>query len=200
MEYSFGVLMFGFFVAIFVLIAVFGFCRRNKQLQKMEKMMHMSNEVATGWTEGETTRLLPASDRLGVYNVRPRLLGKIETMTYQHLKRALPGHDILPHVRLDDIIEMTAQDTGDAPLRVFRRLSTAIVDFVVCDSDLVIIAVVDLNDQQLIEDERLTRLENAKHRSLTLAGLPHIRLDPLHLPSEEELRHQVLTPREVMIA
>ncbi len=198
-EFGGGAGLFALAFVAFAVAATVGFVRRARQMRKMQALMGGDTVSLPGWTEGETTRLLSSAEQTGFYTLRPRFLSKIETIAFHHLKKAVPHHEVLAHVRLLDLFQLTAEGENEKWLEAFRRIAYLDVSFVVCDGDMVIIAVVDLEDPAVALDDRLLRLLQAKRRALQTAHVRYISFNPLHPPTEQELRHMVLSP-ETLVA
>ncbi|MCL2297509.1 MAG: DUF2726 domain-containing protein [Proteobacteria bacterium] len=198
-ELGIGAWIFALALVAFVVVTTIGFIRRARQMEKMQSLMGSDTVSLPGWTEGETVRLLSSAEQPGFYTLKPRFLSRIETIAFHHLKRAMPQHEVLAHVRLLDLFQLTAEGEDEKWLEAFRRIAYLDVSFVVCDGDMVIIAVVDLENPTIAADERLTRLHQAKKHALRTAHVRYISFDPLHPPAEQELRQMVLSP-ETMVA
>ncbi|MDR0249739.1 MAG: DUF2726 domain-containing protein [Burkholderiales bacterium] len=198
-EFSAGPWIFALALVAFAVVTTIGFIRRTRQMEKMQSLMGSDTVSLPGWTEGETVRLLSSAEQPGFYTLRPRFLSRIETIAFHHLKRAVQQHEVLAHVRLLDLFQLTAEGEDERWLEAFRRIAYLDVSFVVCDGDMVIIAVVDLENPAIAADERLTRLHQAKKLAMRTAHVRYIAFDPLHPPSEQELRQMVLSP-DTMLA
>jgi hypothetical protein len=198
-EFVVGVWLFALAVAAFVTATIVGFVRRAKQMKKMQTLMGADTVSLPGWTEGETVRLLSSAEQPGFYTLRPRFLSRIETIAFHHLKKAVPQHEIMAHVCLLDLFQLTAEGENEKWLEAFRLIAYLNVSFVVCDGDMVIIAVVDLENPPETLDERQTRLLQAKKLALRTAHVRYISFNPLHPPTEQELRQMVLSP-DTMLA
>ncbi|MDR1529834.1 MAG: DUF2726 domain-containing protein [Burkholderiales bacterium] len=193
-----GVWLFVLFSIAFVVIVTIGFVRRDKQAKKLQNMMGADTVSLPGWTEGETTRLLSSAEQPGFYMLRPRFLSKLETIAFQHLKRALPQHEILARIRVIDLLQLATIDEAYAREEAFRRIAFLDVSFVVCDGDMVIIAIIDLDDPAVLSDAARLRLHKAKQSALKTAHANYFSFDPLHPPTEEELRHLVLAAQTMV--
>ena len=193
-EFGVGAWIFAMAVIAFVTVTTIGFIRRAQQMRKMQTLMGTDTVSLPGWTDGETVRLLSSAEHPGFYTLRPRFLSRIETIAFHHLKSAIPQHEVLAHVRLLDLFQLTAEGENEKWLEAFRRIAYLDVSFVVCDSDMAIIAVVDLENPAIATDERLARLHHAKRLAMQTAHVRYISFDPMHPPSGQELRQMVLSP------
>ncbi|MDR2710275.1 MAG: DUF2726 domain-containing protein [Burkholderiales bacterium] len=198
-DFGVGAWVFALALVAFIVVTTIGFVRRDRQMKRMQSLMDADTVSLPGWTEGETVRLLSSAEQPGFYTLRPRFLSKIETIAFHHLKRAVPQHEVLAHVRLIDLFQLTAAGEDEKWLEAFRLIAYLDVSFVVCDGDTVIIAVVDLENPGAITNERMTRLQQAKKLALRTAQVRCVTFDPMHPPTEQELRQMVLEP-ETMVA
>lgn len=193
-----GVWLFTFLLIVFAVIVTTGFIRRDKQAKKFRAMIGADTVSLPGWTEGETTRLLSSAEQPGFYMMRPRFLSKLETIAYQYLKHAFPQHEVLARVRMIDLLQLAGIEGDEMRIEAFRRIAFLDVSFVICDGDMVIIAIVDLEDPAIVTDTDRMRLHKAKQAALKTAGANYLSFDPLHPPTEEELRHLVLAPQTLI--
>ncbi|MCL2309267.1 MAG: DUF2726 domain-containing protein [Proteobacteria bacterium] len=193
-----GAWIFVLALVAFAVVTTIGFVRRARQMEKMQSLMGADTVSLPGWTEGETVRLLSSAEQPGFYTLKPRFLSKIETIAFHHLKKAVPQHEVLAHVRLLDLFQLTAEGEDEKWLEAFRRIAYLDVSFVVCDGDMVIIAAIDLENPAIAADERLTRLHQAKRLALQTAHVRYISFDPMHPPTEQELRQMVLSPETLL--
>jgi hypothetical protein len=198
-EFGVGAWVFSLAIATFIIATTVGFVRRSRQMKKMRTLMDAGTVSLPGWAEGETVRLLSSAEKPGFYTLRSRFLSKIETIAFRHLKNAVPQYEVMAHVCLRDLFQLTAEGENEKWLEAFRLIAYLNVSFVVCDSDMVIIAVVDLENPSVPLDERQARLLQAKKRALKTAHVRYISFNPLHPPTEQELRQMVLSP-ETMLA
>src|SRR6267142_5832283 len=150
--------------------------------------------TAAQWTEGETTRLLSSAELPGLYLLRPRFLSKVEGVVYMLLKAAFPRHEIFARVRLADVLQVKIGPQGMERLRAFRKIANQHVGFVVCDRDMMILAIVDAREPEQVQNPRDQKLEIIKQRCLQAAQVKYICIYPPQLPRYRELREQILGP------
>jgi hypothetical protein len=193
-EFGVGASIFALAVMAFAAATTVGFIRRAKQMKKMQALMGSDTVSLPGWTEGETVRLLSSAEQPGFYTLKPRFLSKIETIAFHHLKKAMPQHEVLAHVRLLDLFQLTAEGENEKWLEAFRLIAYLDVRFVVCDGDMVIIAAIDLENPDVTLDERQARLLLAKKRALQTVHVHYISFNAIHPPAERELRQMILSP------
>jgi len=198
-ELGVGAWVFALALVAFATVTIIGFVRRARQIKKMQTLMDADTVSLPGWTEGETVRLLSSAEQPGFYTLRARFLSKIETIAFHHVKSAVPNYEVLAHVRLLDLFQLTAEGESEKWLEAFRLIAYLDVSFVVCDGDMVIIAVIDLENPGVTTNERFARLQQAKKHALRTAHVRYISFDPMHPPSEQELRQMILAP-ETMLA
>jgi hypothetical protein len=115
-------------------------------------------------------------------------LGPAEQELYRRLAKALPEHIILAQVRLSQLLGV--RKGGDFHLWQ-NRLSRLGADFVVCDGDATVIAVVELGATAPNAAGR--KLADAeKHKALAAANIRLLRWQAWSLPNESEMRREVL--------
>lgn len=115
------------------------------------------------------------------------LLSRPEQVLYGRLVRAFPGHVVLAHVALLQLLGVNrdANLHGAGALRNgFRQL---VADFVVCTPDFCAAAVIEIDDRS--PPRRVPReRDRLKDRFLNAAGIKVVRLQAADLPSEVALR------------
>ena len=115
---------------------------------------------------------------------RERFLSRPQTLAYFLLRTGLPDFQIFANVTLASVVSVPQAEGPDREQQL-RRLSQCQLDFVVCDRDMRIISVVDL-DATVNRDT--AGMQRYKSDCLTAAGVRLIRINPLSLPSREEMR------------
>lgn len=120
----------------------------------------------------------------GAYQRVPILTGN-EREFFSRLRQALPGRVVLVQVSLAALIQPTATRGSKRHLMDFRRISQKRADFVVCDTKMNVLAVVELDDrthnyaQDAIRDSYLAS-----------AGIRTIRYESKNKPSKEAIAAQ----------
>jgi hypothetical protein len=113
------------------------------------------------------------------------LLSDRENSLYQRLLSLYPDHKIFVQVALSQLIDVTEDHPERQSIR--NRFSQLVADFVLCRSDLSIVAVIELDDRS---HERADRkdADARKNKALADAGVRLVRVPAGALPSEDALR------------
>ncbi len=127
-----------------------------------------------------------AQASVAAFPPRERFLGQSGTLVYLLLKTGLPDHQIFANVTLASVLSVPG--AGYDREQQLRRLSTYPLDFVVCDRNMRVVAVVDLESPGNVDD---TGTERYQSDSLKAAGIRQVRLNPASLPSRAALRELV---------
>lgn len=117
------------------------------------------------------------------FSARGRFLDRPETLVYLLLKAGMPDHLVFANVTLAAVL--SAQGNGYDRDQQHRRLSACALDFVVCDREMRIVAVVDVGAARGGDSPGM---EQYKSDCLKAAGVRQVRVDPASLPSREALR------------
>jgi hypothetical protein len=116
------------------------------------------------------------------YVARPSVLTPAEKLIYYLLRAGLPDLEVFPKVPLAVVIE--APGTGyDRELQL-RRLSRQVVDFVVCDKKMKVVAAVQL---AAIGPEAVIA-QRIRSECLKSAGIRLVTVQPAALPKRAEVR------------
>jgi hypothetical protein len=104
---------------------------------------------------------------------------------YLVLKAALPEYHVFAHARLSDVVR-----PADRPATAQGRaqLAQSRVDFVVCNKDLVVVALLDLSEGTRPDDPMKQQLQGR----FAAAGIRYVRLAPNAIPKPQEARSLVL--------
>jgi len=121
--------------------------------------------------------------KLAVFPPRGRFLGQPETLVYLLLKTAMPDHVVFAGVTLASVLDVPG--TGFDREQQLRRLSTCPLDFVVCDRDMRIVAVVEIERPGAADPSGMDRY---KLDCLEAAAVRRVALNPKALPPREALR------------
>lgn len=121
---------------------------------------------------------------VSAFPARERFLGQPQTLAYLLLKTGLPDLQIFANVTLAAVVSAPQAEGPDREQQL-RRLSQCQLDFVVCDRNMRIIAVVDLDSPASRDTAGMQRF---KSDCLTAAGVRLIRINPLSLPPRKEMR------------
>jgi len=116
------------------------------------------------------------------------LLSDRENSLYQRLLSLYPDHKLFVQVALSQMIDVPESYPGRLSIR--NRFSQLVADFVLCRSDLSIVAVIELDDRS---HERADRkdADARKNKALADAGIRLVRVPAGTLPSEDALRELV---------
>jgi hypothetical protein len=116
------------------------------------------------------------------YAVRDRLLSQSEKLIYLLLKTGVPDHEIFSKVPLTAVLN--APGAGYDHEQQLRRLSRQVLDFVVCDKGMKIVAAVQLAaaSPDAIVAQRI------RTECLKSAGIRLITIEPGALPKRSEVR------------
>lgn len=102
-------------------------------------------------------------------------------LLYLVFKAALPDHQIFANVRLVDAVQVA----GLPPTPQARaQLAQARVDFVVCNKELAVVALVDITDGNRADDVIKRQIEP----QITAAGGRYVRIAPNAIPKPVEAR------------
>jgi hypothetical protein len=113
------------------------------------------------------------------------LLTERERSLYQRLLSLYPQHKIFIQMALSQLIDVDRNHPESESIRA--RYKQLVADFVLCRSDLSVIAVIELDDPSHKRADR--RYADArKNKALADAGLRLIRIPAGTLPSEDVLR------------
>lgn len=121
----------------------------------------------------------------GVYTRREHLLGPPQILLFQRLKTGLPDLEIFANVSLAEVIEISAALRGGELEQMRNQLALHSVDFLVCEKNTRIVAVVEFE----------TVAESAKFKTscLETAGIRHIRIHPKAIPEQRDMRALIFT-------
>lgn len=116
-----------------------------------------------------------------------KVLTPVEQQLYQRLVRAYPDHVVLAQVSFSQIIGVKKGHNFKAIWNRYNRLAA---DFVLCNKDFSIAAVLELDDRSHDHPSR----QDADRRKAAVcdaAGIPLHRLNVNPLPNESELHNLV---------
>ena len=118
------------------------------------------------------------------YSKKPRLLEKADALLYLLLRSGLPDHEIFARLSLLDVVEPGASLHGFEREQSIRRLSQSMVDFVVCNKQLEIVAAV----LYAATDASTAEMRRATETCLRAAGIRIVTIDPAALPRHHQVR------------
>ena len=116
------------------------------------------------------------------YTARERLLSQSERLVYLLLKTGLADHEIFSKVPMAAVVDVPG--TGYDHEQQLRRLSRQVLDFVVCDKGMKIVAAVQL----AAPGADAVVAQRIRSECLKSAGIRLITIAPGALPKRSEVR------------
>jgi very-short-patch-repair endonuclease len=113
-----------------------------------------------------------------------KVLTPVEQQLYQRLVRAFPEHVVLAQVSLSQLVGVKKGHDFKANWNRYNRLTA---DFVLCNKDFSIAAVLELDDRSHDSPQRMDA-DRRKAAVLNAAGIALHRLNVNPLPNESDLR------------
>jgi len=113
------------------------------------------------------------------------LLTERERSLYQSLSDLYPDHKLFVQVALSQLIDVP-EDHPERP-SIRNQFSQLVADFVLCRSNLSVIAVIELDDRSHERPDR-QRADARKNKALADAGIRLVRIPAGQLPTLEKLR------------
>lgn len=110
-----------------------------------------------------------------------RFLGQAESLLYYLLKAGLPDSEVFAGVSLARVVGAA----GEGREQQLRRLAQYQLDFVVCDKNMQVVAVVEVESAAGADAAGDRRF---KSDLLKQAGIRLIRINPAALPQREQIR------------
>jgi hypothetical protein len=104
---------------------------------------------------------------------------------YLVLKAALPDHHIFVYTRLADVIKPIGKPLTPQGRAQFAQSR---MDFVVCNKDLAVVALLDISDGTRADDPIKQHLQP----QLSTAGIRYLRVAPTAIPKPAEVRALIL--------
>lgn len=117
-----------------------------------------------------------------------KILTQPEQILYFRLIQSLPEHIVLAQVQLSQILGIKKGHNYQAWLNRINRMS---VDFVVCNKDSSIIAVIELDEATHSLNHR-KKADAKKDRALAAANVRIIRWQAKAMPDTETIKSQIL--------
>jgi hypothetical protein len=111
-------------------------------------------------------------------------LSRPEQILYFRLVEALPDHVILAQVQLSRILGVKKGNDYQAWLNRINRMSA---DFVICNKDSSVIAVIELDDASHLEKSRV-EADSKKDKALSSAEIKLIRWQAKVIPDKSTIR------------
>ena len=119
------------------------------------------------------------------YKAKP-LLTENEKEFYQRLKRALPDHEVFPQVAMGAVLAPSVDRSNRRYHQIRGTFSQKIIDFLICDASLKVVAVIELDDRthNAARDEK-------RDAMLHCANYRVVRWHSKKKPSEDEIRARI---------
>jgi hypothetical protein len=114
-----------------------------------------------------------------------KLLTEREQALYQRLLSLYPDHKIFIQVALSQLVDVDRKHPDRQAIR--KRYKQLVADFVLCRSDLSVVAVIELDDRSHTRPDR-QYADARKNKALADAGIRLVRVPAGRSPSEEDLR------------
>lgn len=115
------------------------------------------------------------------------VMSDLQRTMYARMCQALPDYTVLAQVRLTRIVRVRREDR-----RAFwqNRIAQENADFVVCDAESNVVAVIEL-DERPAQDAKKSSLDGPMERALRAAGLPFLRWSAAELPDESTVQSAI---------
>lgn len=127
----------------------------------------------------------PVAAPVAVYTRREHLLGPPQILLFQRLKTGLPDLEVFANVSLTEVIDISAASRGGELEQMRRALALHSVDFLVCEKNTRIVAVVEF--------ESAAESANFKTSCLATAGIRHVRIHPKAIPEQQDMHALIFT-------
>lgn len=114
---------------------------------------------------------------------RKPLMTKNEEEFFRRLRKALPDHYIFPQVAFRAIVKPTAKYDTKAYTRQLAKIGSKHCDFLICDEELIVVAIVELDDRTHISVKDAVR-----DRLTACAGYTTVRYESKIRPSIAEIQ------------
>lgn len=123
-------------------------------------------------------------DEVFPFFAKKTVLSQVEQILYWRLIKALPDHVILAQVQLSQLLGVKS---GENYSRWNNRINRMSCDFVVCNKDSSIIAVIELDDATHQRKDRQAA-DAKKDKALNSANVRIVRWQAKSLPDEEIIK------------
>lgn len=129
----------------------------------------------------------PTANNGAIPYFRKMPLSDPEQVLFHRLSEAAPGAHVLAQVALPALVGIRKNPNWQAQ---FNEISRKYVDFIVCNPDLSVKAVIELDDSTHQRGERI-RADAIKDYVFKTIGVPMIRFDVREMPSVETIRRTI---------
>ncbi len=121
-----------------------------------------------------------------LYKFKP-LMTSNEQEFFQRLTEALPSHHIFPQVSLGALLQPNVKGDNRKYYSVRGSFAQKIADFVVCDKEMKVVAIVELDDKTHNTDK-----DNKRDAMLEQASYTVIRWHSKKKPTVQEIADKIL--------
>jgi len=118
-----------------------------------------------------------------------RPLSQPEQVLYFRLVQALPGHIVLAQVQLSRLLGV---EKGNNYQAWFNRINRMSADFVVCNKDFSIVAVIELDDATHQKESRRVA-DTKKDKALSSAGVRIVRWTAKSIPDIATIQSTIMS-------
>lgn len=154
---------------------------RFEKIFKGPAQIPASPSPASDAPESSALAKTPPAATAGPPAAAQRFLGRAESLLYYLLKSGLPDFEIFAGVSLARVVGAA----GEGREQQLRRLAQYQLDFVVCDTNMQVVAVVEVESAAGADAAGDRRF---KSDLLKQAGIRLIRINPVALPQREQIR------------
>lgn len=165
--------------------------RKNKKRKAPDTAIREAEMLAAakaqfGKPSESTDSGAPAAGEHWPVKQKRTLLTNSEKQMFDRLQDALYEHIVLPQVALSQIIECEGGNFGTT----WNKISRKVCDYVVCNKDFSVVAVVEL-DAWSHKYEKQQQKDADKDSAVTSAGLKMVRFDARNIPRGPEIRERL---------
>lgn len=118
-----------------------------------------------------------------------------EQILYFRLVKALPDHIVLAQVQLSRFLGVKKGNNYQSWINRINRMSA---DYVICEKDSKVLAVIELDDATHQTDKR-KEADEKKDKALASAGIKLLRWNVKSMPDEQAIKNLLLTPVPVTL-
>ncbi len=136
------------------------------------------------WALNKTKKNKENEIEIFPFYAKKSVLTKVEQILYFRLIKALPEKIILAQVQLSQLLGVKS---GENFYKWHNRINRMSCDFVVCNQDTSIIAVIELDDATHQREDRKAA-DAKKDKALNSANIRIIRWQAKELPNEETIK------------
>ena len=179
--------MMWYLISLVLVASVAGIVWRYKNIiakrdaEREQKFGQMLAELKRGSTPPAANAAVAVSATASIqFSKKPRLLPPNSALIYYVLRAGLPDHEIFANQLLGDLVVVSTP--GYEAEQKMKRLAVARADFVVCNTQTEIVAVV------LIADSAAAAETSLIEECLQATGIRLVRIDPKLVPKHTQVR------------